>query len=322
MKLAVSLFTVMLWALLAVACSSTPAADPRKLVPSNANVVAEIMVADILKDPDLVKLYNAAPKGSDTPQTFEELLASSVVETGLDVRTIRTAVVFNDSSSPEDYTGAILQGKFEAASLLAALGKTSPGATETKYKDRQVYVGKDSGASQSFTLLSKELLVVGSLPAVQSVIDVHRGDRAPVSGKVWDTFQSLGTPLFRMAAEVPRDALSRPPGPLGALPGLGGLPLGAEALESLEIVGVAVDKTGQNLKLQAQLHFRDADSADRVEGLLSGALSLLRGFTPDRKVRDLLDQVQVKVSGARLDISMQASVSDLQALAASSGSRP
>jgi hypothetical protein len=321
MKLALSLITVMLWALLAVACSSTPSADPRKLVPSDANVVAEIMVADILKDPDLVKLYNAVPKGSDTPQTFEELLASSVVETGLDVRTIRTAVVFSDSSSPEDYTGAVLKGRFDAEELLAALGKTSPGATETRYKNRQVYLDRAGDSSQAFALLSKELLVAGTLPAVQRVIDVHTGDQAPLSGRVWDTFQSLGTPLFRLAAEVPSGALSGSPASLGAVPGLGAMPLGAEALDSLEIVGVAVDKTGQNLKLRAQLHFRDASSADRVEGLLSGGLSLLRGLTPDPQVRDVLDQVQVKVSGARLDILLQASVSDLQALAASSGGR-
>jgi len=64
------------------------------------------------------------------------------------------------------------------------------------------------------------------------------------------------------------------------------------------------------------------ESADRVEGLLSGGLSLLRGFTNDRQLRDLLDQVQVKLLGARVDVLLQISVADLQALAGKKGLLP
>lgn len=213
MKLAVSLITVMLWALLAVACSATPAADPRKLVPSDVTFVGEVRVADILQERDLVKLYDSSPKGAGAPQTIQEFLASVTLQTGLDLETVQTAVLFGNAATDDGYAGAILRGQFGDPGLVSAFVKASPGLTDTKYKDRQVYVGEDGDASLAFTLLSKELLAAGSLSAVQSVIDVHRGDRAPVSGKVWDTFQSLGTPLFRLAAQVPSGGLSHLPSP-------------------------------------------------------------------------------------------------------------
>ncbi|HLF04484.1 MAG TPA: hypothetical protein VI855_04650, partial [Dehalococcoidia bacterium] len=187
MKLAISLITVMLWMLAAVACSAGPAADPRKLVPPDATFVAEVRVAEILQDRDLAKLYDASPKKAGAPQTLQELLTSSTVETGLDLRTVQSAVLFGNAATDDDYAGAILLGRFGEPGLVSAFVNASPGLTDTRYKDRQVYVSEDGGDGRAFTLLSKELIAVGSLPAVQSVIDVHRGDRAPISGKVWDT---------------------------------------------------------------------------------------------------------------------------------------
>ncbi|MSQ06659.1 MAG: hypothetical protein EXR46_05635 [Dehalococcoidia bacterium] len=154
------------------------------------------------------------------------------------------------------------------------------------------------------------------------MIDVHQGDQPPLSGVVWDTFQALGNPMFRVAAKVPQNAFDDSDSPLSDLPGLGGMPLGAEALKSLEVVGLSLDKTGQNLKLHAQLDCSDADSASRTEAMLSGGLSLLRGFSNDRQLRDLLDQIQVKVDGKRMDVVFQAAGADLQALAAKPGLRP
>ncbi len=322
MKLAISIITVVAGALLAVACSSSRAADPRSLAPASATFIGEARVADILRDPDLATLYDVAPKGAEAPQTLQELLASGSLKAGMDLRTIQTAVVFGEAARPKEYAGAILQGSFDPEVLRAALNKASPGATETKYKDIQVFVSTEGGDTTAYAMLSRELVVVGTLPSVHSVIDVHNGDQKPMSGRVWETFQSLGTPMFRLAAELPKQGLGGPGADLGDLPGLGALPLGAETLDALEVVGVALDKAAQNLSLHAQLDFRDAGSADQMEGMLSGGLSLLRGFSSDRQLRDLLDQVQVTLSGARVDVRLRVSVADLQALAAKPGLLP
>jgi hypothetical protein len=319
LKLALPLIPSLLAVLAAAACFGGAPSDPRRLVPSDANVIAEVRVADLLKDPDLVRLYDSAPKKPDDPQTFDELLSTSVVKIGLDVRAITSAVVFSDAGDAEEYTGAILQGRFEAAALLSRLRATNPGASETTYKERQVYLATPGNTSQAYTLLSNDLLVAGTLPAVQRVIDVHQGDLPAISGPVWDSFQSLGTPLFRMAAEVPPDALAESSEALDDVPGLGGMPLGLEALNALTLVGFALDKTGPDVKMHAQLEFRDAGSADQMEGMLSGALSLLRGFSQDRQLRDLLDQIQVKLTDVRLDITAQATVAQLEALADKAG---
>lgn len=323
MKLAISSILMVVWALVAASCSASPDADPRKLAPANATFLGELRVADILKDLDLEKLYAAAPKEPGDPQTIQDLLASQSLAMGIDLRAIRTAVVFGDSSAEGGYMGAILQGEFNPENLAAVLSKPGlPGLTETKYKDRLVYVRNEGDGSNAYSLLSGELLAVGDLAAVKSVIDVHRGEQPPISGVVWDTFQALGNPMFRLAAQVPKGAFNGSDSSLGDLPGLGGMPLGTEALESLEVVGLSLDRTGQKLKLRAQLDFGDAGSASRLEAMLSGGLSLLRGFSGDRQLRDLLDQVQVKVAGKRLEVLLQATVADLQALASKPGLLP
>jgi hypothetical protein len=75
--------------------------------------------------------------------------------------------------------------------------------TSMDYKGRQIHVGQNEEDTMSLSFLEDNTLIMGTLPAVQAVIDVPEGDQARVSGKVYNTFVGLGDPLFSMALAVP-----------------------------------------------------------------------------------------------------------------------
>ncbi|MBM3942295.1 MAG: hypothetical protein FJ316_05125 [SAR202 cluster bacterium] len=319
MKLVVPLLAVLVIALALGGCRGT-AATPQALVPAGASLLGEARVADILKDADLARLYNRASKGESLPETLDDLLALSAKKTGMDLRQVQTILFFADIDEKSEYAGAIAKGAFDESQLMAVLGNHSNREfAPQQYKKHRLLVDASEDPPTAFTLLSKDTLVLGTLPAVQAVVDVAEGDQAALAGGLKESFDALGQPLFRMALEVPPEALSSKDSPLNDLSqvpgGLGGTMPGLEAMRALQVVAMSLDKNGQGIKASANLDFAGADSADEVGSLADGALALMRSFSPNEQMRAVLKKIKIDVAGPRVTVAAQATVAELEALA-------
>ncbi len=291
--------------------------DPERLIPEQANFIAKVQVGEILRDLDLESFYNRAPKSSDDPQSFEGLLDLALGETGVDPREFETAIIFGDMSREDEFVGAMAKGRFEQATLLAALEKHG----ETKlvsedYKGQEIHVGNTDDQTLALGFLSEEILLIGTVPAVQAVIDVQVGDRQPVSGKVVDSLEALGDPLFKMAMAVPPEALAK----LDEEMGDGGfVPIAFEAVRDLDLVTLVVDRPGADLKIAAQLSFTNPDSAAEIGNTLIGFLALAKGFSPDEQTQELLQKLEIAVEDGTINIRFQAPLADLKEVASGLG---
>jgi len=82
---------------LLTACSTVgQRSDAANLVTTNANLIAQIQASRIPEDLDFQALYQQAPKNSDDPQNFDELLTRAQEETSIDFSKFSTARVFAD----------------------------------------------------------------------------------------------------------------------------------------------------------------------------------------------------------------------------------
>jgi len=312
---------VILLALVLSACNGGPElsqeVDPDRLIPAQANFIAKVQVADILRDLELESFYDRAPKSSDDPQSFEDMLDLALGETGIDLREFQTAIIFGDMSREDEFVGAMAKGRFEQATLLAALEKQG----ETKlvseiYKGQEIHVGNTDDQTLALGFLSDEVLLIGTVPAVQAVIDVQVGDRQPASGKVVDSLEALGDPLFKMAMVVPPEALAK----LDEEMGDGGfVPIAFEAVRDLDLVTLVVDRPGADLKIAAQLNFTNSDSAAEIGNTLIGFLALAKGFAPDEQTQELLQKLEIAVQDRTINIRFQAPLADLKEVASAMG---
>ena len=305
--------------LLLVGCGSAEETDPVKLVPVGSNLIAQVQVAEILKDVDFAALYEAAPKEDEEPQTFDELLSLAFEESGIDFREFSDAVLFGDISRDEDYFAIIARGRFEEDQLLEAIeriGETP--LTATEYKGRRIHSDQVDEDGLSLSVLGSDVLVLGAVDAVRAVIDVQEGDRDRASGKVYDTFIAMGDVLVRLTLEVPPELSQELEQASEIIPELGGglgeLPISLEAFKDLDAIGLVLDKDGETIKVEAQLSFTSEDSAADAGNVIDGLLKLARGLSPDEETKSLLDRVQVEATGTNLTILFEASVSDLEEL--------
>ena len=237
--------------------------------------------------------YDDAPKSSDDPQSFEDLLDLALGETGVDLRKFETAILFGDVSQEDEFVGAMAKGSFEQATLLAAfenLGET--GLVSENYKRQQIHVGGTKDNTFDLGFLSDQVLLIGTVPAVQAVIDVQMGDSQPVSGKVVDSLEALGDPLFKMALVVPPEALAKLEDEMGD----GSfVPVALEAVQDLDVVTLVVDRPGADLTIEAQLRFSNSDSAAEISNTLIGFLALAKDFAPDEQTQELLKKLEIAV---------------------------
>lgn len=316
MKGFLSLPLVMLAVAFLTACGGgASAATAKDLVPVNANFMAQVQVEKLLQDIDFQTLYHQAPKGPDEPQTLDDLLDEAQEETGVDFRQFSAALLFGDVSRDEEYFGAIAQGQVSEDQVISAIEESGEYVMGTvDYAGQRVYVDQGDEDGPAIAFLDDDTLVLGTLPAVQDVIDVHQGNLDRASGKLYDTFTSLGEPLFSMAMEVPPDAMQELEDSIGGGQGFGMMPA-LDAFGDLDIISLVVDKPGSDLKVEATLEFFSAQSATEMSNTLDGFLKLAAGFAPDEGVRALLDKLQLSVDGARLTINFQAPVSEIREVA-------
>ncbi len=158
--------------------------------------------------------------------------------------------------------------------------------------------------------------MIGTVPAVQAVIDVQVGDGQPASGKVVDSLEALADPLFKMAMAVPPEALAKLEDEMGD----GGfVPIAFEAVQDLDVVTLVVDRPGADLKIAAQLSFTNADSAAEIGNTLIGFLALAKGFSPDEQTQELLQKLEIAVDDGTINIGFQAPLADLKEVASGLG---
>ena len=170
--------------LLLVGCGPAEETDPVKLVPAGSNLIAQVQVAEILKDGDVAALFEAVPNEDEEPQTFDELLSLAFEESGIDFREFSDAVLFGDISRDEDYFAVIARGRFEEDQLVEAIeriGETP--LTATEYKGRRVHSDQVDEDGLSLSVLGSDVLVLGAVDAVRAVVDVQEGIEAALRAR-------------------------------------------------------------------------------------------------------------------------------------------
>jgi hypothetical protein len=313
MKFFFSLSLVLVTVAFLTACGgSAQTGAAKELVPSNANLIAQVQVAKLLQDADLQSLYQQAPKGIGEAQSFNELMDMVHQETGVDFRQFTSAVLFGDVTKDEEYFGIIARGQINEEQIVSAIEESGDYVPDTMdYAGQQIYFAPEGSDTPAMAFLGDDTLALGTLPAVQDVIDVRQGNLDPISGKVYDTFNDLGDPLFSMAMQIPPEALADLDDSFGGGQGFGMMPA-MNAFRDLDVLSLILDKPGNDLKVEATLDFFTAESASKMNDTLDGFLKLAAGFGPDKGTRMMVENLELSVNGNRLTVKFQAPVSEVR----------
>ncbi len=306
--------------LVLAACGGGKEKDPQNLVPEGSNLIASIQLSQILEDEDLAALVGRIPKDDEDPQTLDQLLDEAPEEIGLDLQNFSRIVLFGDVSAMEQRIAIIAQGSssLDEDLLVETMAKANDWTlTTTEYRGRQIHLNEEGRAGSdgfgALSFLGGDSLVMGTLESVKAVIDVQEGDKDRASGDVYDSFNDLGDGLVRLVLQVPPEAVED----IG-LP-FAGFPVDAGFLREIKVVGILVDKDGQNITLEARGDFTDKSAASNFGDIVEGLLKLGGGLADDEGTKELLKDVRVSVDGSRVRVVSKISLGQLEELVLGTG---
>ncbi|MEE9325347.1 MAG: hypothetical protein V3U90_07370 [Dehalococcoidia bacterium] len=291
---------------IAIGCRKESVSPATGNIPEGVTLLGRVKLQEILEDPDIETIANKVLEASGEPQTFDEALASFVLETGIDLRGFTEFLVFGDPFRQEadgDYLGVILKGDMEENRLLEGIEKEEGIFTTSDYKGVEVHISEDGETAVTF--LDDGSTVIGSQTMVQDVIDVSKGDKRAIRGRVLDTFNSLGDALVTVALEVPPEALEELS---SETPDFG---ISLEIFSGLEMVAITLDKRGENISAEVQLGFAEEETAaDAAEGI-GGLLSFIKLFIDNQDIAQLIDSIEVDALRTEVTLSLKITITEI-----------
>jgi hypothetical protein len=298
--------TILLIGVASAACSGNSGGGSDNLVPQRANIVGNIDFDQFLDeiDLDLEQILQSLPSDSlDGTDGIDELFNFDPTNPdGLFGDVSRIAIFADaDAAGEADYFGLVLYGNFDETALISELESISgTDLVQETYKESNVYSPADETEEFMLSVLDSKTFAVGTGGALNDIIDLWLGDADPAAGALIDALDDLGDGIFGFAASVPEDALNQED--LGSFPGLGDLPISLDFISALKFVGLGGDVNGDSLDFTVNMEFANQESAESLEGFISGIVSLAAGFAPDPRTSELLAGLEVDQDGSRLTI--------------------
>ena len=298
------------------------------LVPQRADLITKIEIEQILNDGDFAYLYQRfAVANPGMPRTVNEALDQVTDETGIDPRDFTEAVAFANTLELAEfmssaypggpYWGALLKGSFaEERMMLAIAGLFGRELENYRYKGAKIYYYTEGREVLfSFTFVSSDLIVVGSSRAVEDTIDVMAGDYEPISGIVYNLYESLPQAYFKAAFSVPPSITREIPSSQEIDHDLH---LNLRPLRDVNIAGCTFDKIGSTTITEVELHCTYTDSAQEIEGLVRDLLGLGRLVAPDAGLKHHLDNVEATSYRSVFSLKVTETIADIEDLIHSS----
>jgi hypothetical protein len=283
-----------------------------KLVPSYANLIANIQVSKIINDKDFIETYDKSEKEPELPQTAEEGLDMLFRDMGIDLLTVSEAVVFANTTALErtEYMGFIVEGNFDKEQIITNIKQKMDGNfTTTDYKGYQLYTTYEEDFS--ITFLSDNILLLGTPKAIKDVISVKKGDVDGINGIILDTYNGLqGDTLIKVASALPKETTSTLAEAIDPVE----IPISLEPLANIDIVGFALGKEGETMSFKINTHFTSLESVEAAKDIISGAASLIKGMLGTPAMNELLDNIAVIISDSELIISFKITIPQIEEL--------
>ncbi|MFC1893652.1 hypothetical protein ACFLYR_06470 [Chloroflexota bacterium] len=323
--IAVCLTILILILMLFVSCNtnSTPSI-PSSLslfVPQRADLIAKIDIQQIVNDGDFNYLCQQwTSEVADNPQTLNQMLDTMYLETGIDPRDFNEAVVYTNtlelanfagaSRSPGvPYFGALAMGTFSEENLIGSVELKSHTKFDTyMYKGSKVYTyTEDQVALLGITCVDDQLIIIGSVIAVEDTIDVMVGDKQPINGAVYDLYETLGDVVIKMASTVPSVITSQLP----TRTDIEGEDVNLQSLGNVTMVGLTFDKIDSTTITEVQLHCGLSTSAQEIDQLVDSLIILWKQEVPNAQIENELDKLTTTASGSVFSLRITETIADI-----------
>lgn len=288
-------------------------------VPASADTVAFVDVDGLLADDALrgiADTYFSAQADAygeyySGPTSVDDALSDVENETGVSASELSGVTLFSDADaqvdgSTDEYSGLVVTSALSKADLEGALAGTERSFSTETYGEATLWVATDATTgSQAVGWLGDGTFVLGTLDAVEDVVDVRAGDAESISGDLRETFENTREGYVTYAMSVPQDEFDAGDYRTGQFD--------TSTFNSVDTVSGALYTEGSTVGVAVHLSADSASDASDVEDVASGAVSLYKGLVDDEDAKAALESVEVTRDGTTVSITYEDEASAIEA---------
>jgi len=306
--------------------STTAGSSPAEAVPPVADAVISIDMDTFFADDGVRTTYNAfleTRAQSDSyegPTTLEGALDDFEQQEGADLRALDSQTAFfafnpEDGGTNEDGTGFIFDGEWDAETTLGIVNTEHLRYAESTYAGHTIHE-PDAEYAATVGVVGDGTYVIGGDDAVRGVIDVAEGDTDPLGGPVATAYRDTTAGPVRFSTSVQSAWFPE------QMDG-NGTGLDFSPLRKIQTASGAISREGNTRRLRIALATPDEAAGEAVETVLDGGLTLVEGQTENATtppfLTDLVADVSISRDGATVALSIERTVSELEAMATEMG---
>lgn len=282
-------------------------------VPEDAESVYTIEAGAIVGDEAVTTLADAyleiraEADWYEGPEDYEEALDQFEDETGLDATMAGTITAFSEYSdygAVSQYSGTIFTGEWEQDDVVDAY-EDNYEADEEEYEGKTVYE-PESEYQSAMGILGNDRYVIGSLDAVEDVIDVDGGNEDGIDSELKSAFDSTRDAPIRYAGEGPSWVDT------GEVE-QNGESVDTEPLGDVEFVSGAVYKSGDAIGVETTMHAEDEEVAGDVVDVIEGYIAMIENdeYTAEI-VKEEVGELEIEQDGSEAVITYEKAVSEIE----------
>ena len=281
--------------------------DAESLIPEQCNLIGNIALSSILEDKDFNALYDNAPKSSNDPETFQDVLDELNNESGIDVKEISDVTFFGEINETNNkYGGIFLSGSFDSKKLLESIIEEGE-LEEGEYQGYKYYYETSYGGEVSNAVMEIDdsmILLSFSNSVIKDVIHIKEGDEKPISGELLKKYQSLDRGLFSLAFEVPEFAKDEVVESEGTY--------SFESFSEIEMFTYVLQKKGSTIKNIINLYASDSTSAVDIADVIDGFIKVGKGSVTDQTMKDSLSKIEINQEGSTVKIESSITIEEIE----------
>lgn len=313
---------------------SWPVSSRLDSVPDGIQMAQYVHVGDVMADPATSALFDAyfarqaqseyydGPTSlSEARQQFDE--ASPVSLDGL-----HEMISFNGNlmlgigpatGGDEMRMGMVFWTDWEESALVDAFEKMlgNQSLTEETHQGQPMYAPAGDEGFFEFNLgvLGDGQYVVGAPASVENTIDVVAGDASPVGGTIRDSMAAARAGPMQFAYDVPQEQLEERLDERPDSTGSGGF--GTAMMANVRRVFGSLYVDGDSRGVEVTVDTADSETASGVRAAIeTGIDGATQSMESDDPFRGILADTSVDASGSTATLSYEASVSEVESLAA------
>jgi len=309
------------------------------LIPQRANLIASVDLEAILEDVDFQEFYDNMSVDDLLGELgdLDDMKDVECLDDALDVLkgSVEDVMIFGDiseapaigdisgtddlSALDEFYLGIVIKGDIDMDALVDLIECGSEETvTSMSYNGYQIYT--DSLQEIALATVGSDGIAIGSMTAVEDVIDIRQGDQSTATGRIMDIYDDLGNPMLKLAMVLPPEALSGE----DDAEGMDMMGMDLSFLSDIDILTVTADKNGDQMPISVQLCFTNEDSAQQLKGLLDVMMPMISGGMLGSLLGDmggledtitsLLETLEIGQDGSCIEISLTLTISLIEEL--------